>query len=66
MCATERIFPAEAWDEISGLAAAREALEAVRWPEGRYCAHCGNADQQSIAKGNGKARRSVRPGRRRD
>jgi IS5 family transposase len=27
MCATERIFPAEAWDEISSLAAAREALE---------------------------------------
>jgi IS5 family transposase len=27
MCATERIFPAEAWDEISSLAAAREAME---------------------------------------
>jgi hypothetical protein len=34
MCATERIFPAEAWDENSSLAAVREALEAVRWPEG--------------------------------
>jgi hypothetical protein len=31
----------------------------VRWPEGPYCPHCGNADQESIAKGNGKARRSV-------
>jgi hypothetical protein len=59
MCATERIFPAEAWDENSSLAAAREALEALRWPEGPYCPHCGNADQESTAKGNGKARRSV-------
>ena len=38
---------------------AREALELARWPNGPYCPHCGNADQESIAKGNGKARRSV-------
>ncbi len=39
--------------------AAREALEAIRWPDGPYCPHCGNADQDKIAKGEGKA---TRPG----
>ena len=39
--------------------AAREALEAVRWPDGPICPHCGNADQEKIAKGAGKA---TRPG----
>jgi transposase-like protein len=39
--------------------AAREALEAIRWPDGPYCPHCGNADQDKIAKAQGK---SVRPG----
>lgn len=29
---------------------AREALEAVRWPDGPVCPHCGNADQERIAK----------------
>lgn len=37
--------------------AAREALEAVRWPDGPYCPHCGNLDQEKIAKGAGKAHR---------
>lgn len=37
--------------------AAREALEAVRWPDGPYCPHCGNLDQEKIAKGEGKAHR---------
>ena len=37
--------------------AAREALEAVRWPDGPYCPHCGNSDQEMIAKGQGKAHR---------
>ncbi len=37
--------------------AAREALEAVRWPEGPVCPHCGNLDQEKIAKGQGKAHR---------
>jgi transposase-like protein len=38
---------------------AREALEAIRWPDGPYCPHCGNSDQEKIAKGEGKA---TRPG----
>ncbi len=38
--------------------AAREALEAIRWPDGPYCPHCGNADQEKIAKGEGKAHRA--------
>lgn len=37
--------------------AAREALEAVRWPDGPVCPHCGNLDQEKIAKGQGKAHR---------
>jgi transposase-like protein len=36
---------------------AREALEGIRWPDGPYCPHCGNADQDKIAKGEGKAHR---------
>jgi transposase-like protein len=41
--------------------AAREALEAVRWPHGPYCPHCGNADPTRIAKVEG-TKRSHRPG----
>jgi transposase-like protein len=37
--------------------AARETLEAIRWPDGPYCPHCGNADQEKIARGLGKASR---------
>src|ERR1700730_12091295 len=37
---------------------ARETLEAIRWPDGPYCPHCGNADQETIAKGKGKATRT--------
>lgn len=37
--------------------AAREALEAIRWPDGPYCPHCGNSDQEKLAKGQGKAHR---------
>jgi transposase-like protein len=40
---------------------AREALEAVRWPEGPYCPHCGNSDPEKIAKVEGK-KHSHRPG----
>src|ERR1700723_994306 len=36
---------------------AREALEAIRWPDGPFCPHCGNSDQDKIAKGEGKAHR---------
>jgi transposase-like protein len=39
--------------------AAREALEAVVWPNGPTCPHCGNADANMIAKLETK---SVRPG----
>ncbi|MFZ0559153.1 MAG: IS1595 family transposase [Methylovirgula sp.] len=38
---------------------AREALEATIWPNGRVCPHCGNFDQEKIAKAQGKA---ARPG----
>lgn len=37
---------------------AREALEAVRWPDGPVCTHCGNLDQDKIAKGRGTAHRA--------
>jgi transposase-like protein len=37
---------------------AREALEAIRWPDGSICPHCGNADQDKIAKGQGSAHRA--------
>jgi len=40
---------------------AREALEAARWPNGPYCPHCGNADEDLIAKVEGK-KQSHRPG----
>ena len=40
---------------------AREALEAVRWPNGPVCPHCGNVDQERIAKVEG-TKRSHRPG----
>jgi transposase-like protein len=40
---------------------ARAALEAVRWPHGAACPHCGNADSDKIAKVEGK-KRSHRPG----
>jgi len=40
---------------------AREALEATRWPDGPFCPHCGNSDQDRIAKVEGK-KHSHRPG----
>src|SRR5918999_551831 len=39
--------------------AAREAYEAIRWPNGPICPQCGNADPDKIAKGQGKV---ARPG----
>jgi transposase-like protein len=36
---------------------AREALEAVLWPDGPYCRHCGNSDPDKIAKMEGKSHR---------
>jgi transposase-like protein len=40
---------------------AREALEAVRWPDGPVCPHCGNSHEDKIAKVEGE-KRSHRPG----
>lgn len=40
---------------------ARQALEAVRWPDGPVCPHCGNVDQERIAKIEGTVK-SHRPG----
>jgi transposase-like protein len=37
---------------------AREAFEAVRWPDGPICPQCGNLDQEKIVKGQGKAARA--------
>ena len=37
--------------------AAREHLEAQRWPNGPHCPHCGNADETRITKMEGKAHR---------
>jgi transposase-like protein len=37
--------------------AAREHLEAIRWPEGPFCPLCGNADPQTITKMEGKSHR---------
>jgi transposase-like protein len=42
-------------------AAAREALEAIVWPNGPVCPHCGNADSARIAKLETK---TARPGLR--
>jgi transposase-like protein len=41
--------------------AAREALEAVRWPNGPVCPHCNNGDQEKIARIAGK-KKTHRPG----
>src|SRR5665213_1269689 len=38
---------------------AREHLEALQWPNGPVCPHCGNADRERIRKLAGK---STRPG----
>ena len=41
--------------------AAREHLEAVRWPGGPICPHCGNSNQDRLAKVQGE-KQSHRPG----
>lgn len=43
--------------------AAREALEAIRWPNGPVCPHCGNADPSTMPVIEG-IKRSHRPGLR--
>lgn len=40
---------------------AREALEAVRWPNGAVCPHCGSSDPDKLAKIGG-TKKSHRPG----
>lgn len=42
--------------------AAREYLEAVRWENGRYCPHCGNADDARIHAITPNPTAKVRPG----
>jgi transposase-like protein len=37
--------------------AAREHLESIRWANGTYCPHCGNADQTKLRKLEGKSHR---------
>src|SRR5215210_5002115 len=39
--------------------AAREHFEALQWPNGPFCPHCGNANPERITKLQGK---STRPG----
>jgi transposase-like protein len=36
---------------------AREHLEAIRWPNGPICPHCGNSDQEKIKRLEGKSHR---------
>lgn len=36
---------------------AREHLEAIRWPDGPYCPHCGNLDPTRVTKMEGKSHR---------
>lgn len=36
---------------------ARAHFEALRWPDGRVCPHCGNADQKRITEMKGKSHR---------
>jgi transposase-like protein len=36
---------------------ARKHLEALRWPDGPYCPHCGNSDQEKIKRLEGKSHR---------
>ncbi len=36
---------------------AREHLESIRWPNGPWCPHCGNADPEKITKLAGKSHR---------
>src|SRR5919205_3407415 len=44
--------------------AAREYLEAVRWPNGPVCPHCGNANQERIYPIAANPERKIRAGLR--
>ena len=37
--------------------AARAHLEALRWPDGPYCPHCGNSEPTTIRRLEGKSHR---------
>ena len=37
---------------------AREAIEALMWPNGPVCPHCGNVEQAKIGKVQGKSARA--------
>ena len=37
--------------------AARAHLEAIRWPDGPICPHCGNSDQEKVTRLEGKSHR---------
>jgi transposase-like protein len=36
---------------------ARDHLEAIRWPDGPHCPHCGNADSDAVTRLKGKSHR---------
>ena len=42
--------------------AAREYFESIRWPEGPFCPHCGNADQDRIYKVTPNPEKKIRAG----
>lgn len=42
--------------------AAREYFESLRWPDGPYCPHCGNADSERIYKVTPNAKAKIRAG----
>jgi transposase-like protein len=42
--------------------AAIQYFENIRWPDGPYCPHCGNADQERIYKLTANRERKVRAG----
>ncbi len=41
---------------------ARAYLEAVRWPDGPFCPHCGNADSDRVYKLKANPEKKIRPG----
>src|SRR5690242_1025989 len=42
--------------------AARTYLESVRWENGRFCPHCGNADEKRIYALTSNAKKKIREG----
>ncbi|KKN79962.1 hypothetical protein LCGC14_0334700 [marine sediment metagenome] len=42
--------------------AARECFEQIRWPDGPYCPHCGNCEQDRIYKLTANRAKKARPG----